>query len=219
VREPGIAWWPGRIEAGSRTDALAATYDIFPTVLALAGAPPPPPGLVIDGVDLSGVLFDGALTAHDCIPIYNDPHAPTAPDPTNLAAMRCHNHKVFWWTDCLDPGCPSGVPVGLQPPDHLLVFNLVDDPGERTPLAPTHPEYGPAVAAAEAARTAHLATLDRFVPDQMGRGTDRNLAICGAPHSQIRYPYWYGDRFSTEIYTLGCHWFPRLLASSKQVCD
>ena len=51
MREPGVAWWPGRIAAGSRTDALAATHDIFPTVLALAA--PPPPGLVIDGVNLS----------------------------------------------------------------------------------------------------------------------------------------------------------------------
>jgi hypothetical protein len=25
--------------------------------------------------------------------------------------------------------------------------------------------------------------------------------------------------FSTEIYTRGCHWFPRLLASSEQACD
>jgi hypothetical protein len=25
--------------------------------------------------------------------------------------------------------------------------------------------------------------------------------------------YGYGARFSTEIYTRGCHWFPRLLAS------
>ena len=25
-REPGIAWWPGKIAAGSRSDALVATY-------------------------------------------------------------------------------------------------------------------------------------------------------------------------------------------------
>jgi hypothetical protein len=25
--------------------------------------------------------------------------------------------------------------------------------------------------------------------------------------------------FSAEIYTRGCHWFPRLLASSEQACD
>jgi hypothetical protein len=27
-----------------------------------------------------------------------------------------------------------------------------------------------------------------------------------------------GARFSAEIYTLGCHWFPRLLATSEQAC-
>jgi hypothetical protein len=29
----------------------------------------------------------------------------------------------------------------------------------------------------------------------------------------------YGAHFSAEIYTRGCHWFPRLLASSEQACD
>jgi hypothetical protein len=39
-----------------------------------------------------------------------------------------------------------------------------------------------------------------------GRGRRRHLCVHGA-------------RFSTEIYTRGCHWFPRLLASSEQSCD
>jgi hypothetical protein len=28
-----------------------------------------------------------------------------------------------------------------------------------------------------------------------------------------------GRGFLTEVYTLGCHWFPRLLASSEYACD
>ena len=56
------------------------------------------------------MLFYGATTAHDCIPICNDPHALTASDPTNRAAIWCPDHKVFWWTNCNQPGCPPGVP-------------------------------------------------------------------------------------------------------------
>ena len=37
-REPGIVWWPGRVKAGAfNRDALVATYDIFPTLLARPG--------------------------------------------------------------------------------------------------------------------------------------------------------------------------------------
>ena len=34
---PGIAWWPGTIAAGSVTDALASTMDMFVTAVELAG--------------------------------------------------------------------------------------------------------------------------------------------------------------------------------------
>ena len=35
----------------------------------------------------------------------------------------------------------------------------------------------------------------------------------------LRNGDWHGARFPTEIYTRGCHWFPRLLAWSKHACD
>ena len=38
MREPGIAWWPGRIPAGVVTRELACTMDLFTTSLKLAGA-------------------------------------------------------------------------------------------------------------------------------------------------------------------------------------
>ena len=104
-REPGIAWWPGKIKAGSSTAAIAATYDIFPTVLKLAGAAPPP-GVILDGVDLAGVLFSpepaserAASSGHECIMFYKNPQAAKgaegAADLTSLAAVRCGDYKVY----------------------------------------------------------------------------------------------------------------------------
>ena len=52
---PAMVRWPGMIRAGSRTDALAATYDVFATMLSLAGARPPP-DRIIDGTALSGPI-------------------------------------------------------------------------------------------------------------------------------------------------------------------
>jgi len=37
LREPAIAWWPGRLPAGKVLAEPATTMDLFPTVLALAG--------------------------------------------------------------------------------------------------------------------------------------------------------------------------------------
>ena len=85
-REPGIAWWPGKIAAGSRSDALVATYDIFPTVLSVAKVALPP--VTFDGIDISAVLFGQQEEAHDCIYFYKWPYAAAGDDPTNLAAVR-----------------------------------------------------------------------------------------------------------------------------------
>lgn len=197
-REPGIAWWPGKIKAGSRSEALVATYDLFPTVLSLAGAPPPPPGLVIDGIDLSGVLFGGDTTGHTCVTFYKYPHAATSADPINLAAMRCGNHKVYWY---VDGGAPPGVTAGVQPTGRPVAFNLATDWGENRPLAHNDPDYASAVGAAEKARAAHLATIE-IVPDQNARGNDPTLAICGAPDSQKEYPQWPNCSLTPQYWTI-----------------
>jgi len=55
-RVPGVAWWPGKIEAGSETDQLAFTIDVMPTLLDFAGAKKPK-GLRLDGVSLRTLLL------------------------------------------------------------------------------------------------------------------------------------------------------------------
>ena len=56
TRVPAIAWWPGKIAAGTSTDALGISLDVMPTILSVAGikAPSTRP---LDGVDLSPALF------------------------------------------------------------------------------------------------------------------------------------------------------------------
>lgn len=57
-RVPAIAWWPGQIPAGSRTDQLAITLDVFPTIAELIGAEPPT-NRTLDGRSLVPVLLEG----------------------------------------------------------------------------------------------------------------------------------------------------------------
>ena len=58
-RVPAIAWWPGRIPAGTVTDAAAMTMDLLPTFLELAGIERPASGGArgLDGVSLVPTLF------------------------------------------------------------------------------------------------------------------------------------------------------------------
>ncbi len=57
-RVPMIARWPGKIPAGSVTDAPAMTMDLLPTFAALAGCTVPT-DRKIDGVDLTRLLLAG----------------------------------------------------------------------------------------------------------------------------------------------------------------
>lgn len=69
LRVPAIARWPGCIEAGRTCAEPATSMDLLPTFAELAGASLPA-GRVIDGRDLSGVLFDGAPTPHESFACY-----------------------------------------------------------------------------------------------------------------------------------------------------
>ncbi len=56
-RVPAVAYWPGRIKAGTITDETVLGMDLFATMASIAGAKPPA-GLRLDGVDLLGMLTE-----------------------------------------------------------------------------------------------------------------------------------------------------------------
>jgi arylsulfatase A len=63
IREPMIAWWPGNIGAGSKTDHVSAFWDVMPTVAELAGIDPPKN---IDGISfLPTLLNQNGQKEHD----------------------------------------------------------------------------------------------------------------------------------------------------------
>jgi arylsulfatase A-like enzyme len=55
IRVPGLAWWPGKIPAGTSTDAITTMMDVLPTFAKLARAPLAA-DRKIDGVDLWPIL-------------------------------------------------------------------------------------------------------------------------------------------------------------------
>jgi arylsulfatase A-like enzyme len=58
-RVPCIAWWPGKIQAGSISQDLTITLDVMPTILAAANVTAPK-DRQLDGVSLLPVLTEGA---------------------------------------------------------------------------------------------------------------------------------------------------------------
>jgi len=71
MREPTIAWWPGKIPAGTETDAITGMMDILPTFVKLAGGELPT-GRKLDGSDIWPILAGqpGARSPHDVFYYY-----------------------------------------------------------------------------------------------------------------------------------------------------
>ena len=123
MREPAIGWWPGTIQAGVVTHELAASMDLFPTCLALAGAPIPA-DRPLDGVDMSPILFGRGPGKRETVFYYRG---------SQLYAVRKGDFKVHMLTQSGYGNDP------LQKHDPPLLFNLRHDPSERFNIAAQHP--------------------------------------------------------------------------------
>lgn len=123
MREPMIAWWPGKI-APSTTQSLATTMDIYATAVKLAGGSLPT-DREMDGVDLSPLFSDPTTTIRDEVIYYLG---------AQVFAVRKGPWKMHLKT--LNPYIGEQA-VAHDPP---LLYHLEHDPSERFNLAEDHPE-------------------------------------------------------------------------------
>ena len=126
VREPTIAWWPGRVPAGSVNDAVAGTIDLLPTFVSLAGGTVPATP-VIDGRDITSILLgqskESAREAHYYFSGYD------------LQAVRQGRWKL-----ALVPQ-PDGMgKQAAKVPAGLRLYDLDAEIGEQTDVAAQYPE-------------------------------------------------------------------------------
>jgi arylsulfatase A len=124
MREPCIAWWPGRIKGGRVTQELASTLDVFPTLLSLAEAAPPQ-DRIIDGVDITLLLTGTGRSPRQVMFYYRG---------TKLMAIRKGPWKAHFITQ---PAYGSDKVETHDPP---LLFHLEHDPSEKDDVAGDHPE-------------------------------------------------------------------------------
>ncbi len=126
VRVPTLAWWPGRVPAGSVNDAVAATIDLLPTFVSLAGGTVPATP-VIDGRDITPILLgqskESAREAHYYFASYD------------LQAVRQGRWKL-----ALSPQ-PEGMgKQAAKTAAGLRLYDLDAEIGEQTDVAAQHPE-------------------------------------------------------------------------------
>jgi arylsulfatase A len=140
MREPGLAWWPGRIKPGVVTPQMAGTMDLFVTGLKLAGATVPG-DREIDGVDMAPILFGTGKSLRDVWFYYRG---------IQLYAVRKGPFKAHLITR-------SGYgPDPLEKHDPPLLFNLEHDLGEQFDVAKQHPDIVAGILDEIARHTARL---------------------------------------------------------------
>jgi arylsulfatase A len=144
VREPTIAWWPGRIAAGSTCDAIAGNIDLLPTLVGLAGGTVPDDRR-IDGCDIAPLLLGGATASPHQAYYYFAGNRLEAvrSGPWKLAIARQSEHRAGQEKPATGPFTPT-------------LYHLGDDLGETTDVAAQHPQEVERLQAFAAAMDADL---------------------------------------------------------------
>lgn len=123
-RVPAIAWWPGKVKANVTSPALTSALDLYATFASLTKSELPN-GLVLDGSDISPVLFGKADKVREVLPYYIN---------ENLYAIRKGPWKAHFVTHA---SYSPEAPKVLEAP---LLYNIENDPSEKYDLAKRSPE-------------------------------------------------------------------------------
>ncbi len=136
TREPCLMRWPGKIPAGSVCREPAMTIDLLPTIAKLAGAELP--AHKIDGLDIWPLIAGqpGARNPHEAYYFYWG---------RELQGLRSGKWKLHfphkYPTLAGKPGGKDGQPAPYsQVETPLALYDLENDPGEKTNVANQHPE-------------------------------------------------------------------------------
>jgi arylsulfatase A-like enzyme len=132
VRVPALAWWPGRIPAGSVCDAVAGNIDLLPTFVKLAGGEVPAKPK-IDGKDISPLLLGKSKKS---------PHRAYYLFKSNrLEAVRAGKWKLAFAPQSENRAARRKLPRPKKKgPFRPRLYDLDADVGETTDVSAKHPE-------------------------------------------------------------------------------
>jgi len=119
IREPFIAWWPGKIEPGQLSDAIVSSVDFYPTFAELAGIDLPETQ-EFDGISLVPVMEGKVPNPERAIywhyPVYHHDHP--------ASVIRKGKWKLIHYLH----------------DSRRLLYNLEEDLGETTDLSKQYPD-------------------------------------------------------------------------------
>jgi arylsulfatase A-like enzyme len=137
IRVPFLVSWPGVIRP-SAPDAPVSILDVRPTVAAATGATPIEGG----GVNLLPALSGrGALDSQRTLHWKTGPNYAIRDGRWKLLVVNKSDRGEKDTTESVGQPLPDGVPARVSPlGQHVLLFDLQNDPGETVDLAARHPE-------------------------------------------------------------------------------
>jgi len=128
VREPTLAWWPGKVPAGTTVDTITGTIDLLPTFVALAGGAIPADNK-IDGADISQILLGKTTESARKVNYY-------------FAANELQAVRLGPWKLAIAPQSEQMGNRGTKLDSKTVprLYNLDADIGETTNVAAAHPD-------------------------------------------------------------------------------
>jgi arylsulfatase A len=127
IRTPTIAWWPGKVPAGTSTAAITSMMDILPTLAGRAGAKVPA-DRKIDGIDQWPVLSGQAA------------EKPPRDHFFYFRGLALEAVRSGPWKLRLVPAGQGANAAQRAEPFQPQLYNLEDDLGESTDVAAKHPD-------------------------------------------------------------------------------
>jgi len=132
MRVPTIAWWPGRIPAGTASDAISGMFDLLPTFAALAGGKVPG-DRKLDGANIWPLLAGepNAKPVHEVFYYYRG---------LQLEAVRDLEWKLVLPALLTNAPAKKAANAAAQAPRGPQLFNLKTDVGETSDVAAQYPD-------------------------------------------------------------------------------
>jgi arylsulfatase A len=166
MRVPTIAWWPGKVPAGTASDALCGMFDVLPTFAALAGAQLPS-DRKLDGADLRSVLTGepGGRPPHEVFYYFSG---------LRLEAVRDLEWKLSLPVAATNTAGQAKAKAAANTASTARLYNLKSDLGESTDLAARYPEV--------------VARLEKLVEQMKGDLGTQGLGPGVRPLGKVEHP-------------------------------
>lgn len=151
IRVPCFVRWPGGFKGPEKVDRIAAHIDLMPTILDACGVPPPA-GVKLDGVSLMPLLRNPKREWADRT-LFFQWDSGSVPRRSHAFAVRNQRYKLVQPTGMDDSrqahirrryeelcAAQGRGQRTIEGPPRYELYDMANDPGERTDIAGRHPD-------------------------------------------------------------------------------